>query len=140
MVRFLDLLRLATEAGSPPVRIGRISAALARHLGANTTVVRLSHQTLIKQLLRHPDLRLEDYVFVDHVLSTGTVIAVRTGSLAFVHAPVGKQDLLPFKVVVKVTVDGDLYMTTFHRLRQAEVRRILKQGRILRTIKSEEEE
>jgi hypothetical protein len=132
LVAFGDLHRLATGLTGEPLRIGRIGSALSRRLGAYTTVVWLSHQTMTKQLLRHPDLQLQDYLFVDHILRTGAVFPGRGGSLAFIHAPPDRDGLLSFKVVVKVTGDGELYMTTFHRLRAAEVRRAFRRDVAIR--------
>jgi hypothetical protein len=132
MITVDQILRLALDPTSGPVPIGRITHDLSTAIGGAGTSVRISHQTLRKQLERHPDLKLQDYPFVRHILATGAAFISRPRCLSFIHAPPDRTDLLSFKAVVKAAANGELFLVSFHRLRQDEKRRLLRRAVLVR--------
>ncbi|MEQ8967325.1 MAG: hypothetical protein RID91_16045 [Azospirillaceae bacterium] len=89
--------------------------------------MRLSAETLKKQLSKHKNIKPEDYRFVQDVLDSGDffIEAHRPNTAVFVHWD--GDESLPLKLAIKRTRSGDrLYITSFHRLTRTAARRLLR--------------
>lgn len=99
--------------GAVPVTV--LPAAIAGRLGAQTTLVRLSHETAGKQLRNHAEIFAQDYGRLVDLVESGRIIAQRDGHIALV----GRGDL-PWIAIVKSTRDGrELYLVSFYRIASA---------------------
>ena len=80
--------------------------------------MRLSQWTAAKQLLRHPDLTPVDYARVQRMLDDGALFAEGRLIVAFLE-----EDGRWWSAVVKPTANGELYLVTYHRREERQVRR-----------------
>lgn len=120
---------MQAPVGSWPIAV--MPAAHVAQLGAQSDVVRLSADTMEKQLRSHADLAAADYARVQDVLETGEVIYESAREVVFlVDEPGG------FVAVVKATRTGRaLFLTSFRRLsgedakRDKEVQRLRAKGK-----------
>lgn len=118
----------ANPQGAFPV--GMLDAAAADSIGAQATVVRLSEETVAKQLRSHPELTSAEYGFVQEAIARGEAVQDTPQSLIYILAgPEG------YVSVVKATKSGDaVFLVSFRRLsgelakRDAEVQRLLGKG------------
>jgi hypothetical protein len=109
--------------------IGVLTDADAAAIGAKTHTVRLSSETMTKQLEVHPELTLEEYAFVQQAIERGMRIQDSDRSLIYLL------ELDGYVTVVKTTGTGKaVFMTSFRRLssnqvkRDEEIRRLLRKG------------
>ncbi len=109
--------------------IGVLSDADTAAIGAKTHTVRLSAETMRKQLDVHPELTLEEYAFVQQAIERGVRIQDSDSSLIYLL------ELDGYVTVVKTTGTGKaVFMTSFRRLsgnqvkRDEEIRRLLRKG------------
>ncbi|MEX0732851.1 MAG: phage minor head protein [Aquisalimonadaceae bacterium] len=110
---------------------GVLTRDIQRTLGARSQLVRLSPETFDKQARRHTDLTAGDYRRLPAMLADGIVIR-QDDSRAAVFAQHGERW---WKAVVKRTGDGDrLYVVSFHVTDARELRRMRRQGRVLRSV------
>lgn len=110
--------------------IGVLAADQVAALGAQTDVVRLSAQTMSKQLREHPEVVAEEYRHVQDALERGTAIRESEQAMIFLLEDAG------YVSVVKATKTGRAaYLTSFRRLsseaakREREIARLLKKGK-----------
>lgn len=97
---------------------------------ANTHAVLLSRDTIVKQERRHPDIRFEHYQRLPYVLRYGMVAQEWAEQLIFSWVD---HDERRYRLMVKGTADGRLFVTSFHRLDAGQVRRsILDRAMLLR--------
>lgn len=109
--------------------IGVLSDIDATAIGAKTHTVRLSAETMTKQLEVHPELALGEYAFVQQAIERG--VRIQDGSSSLVYM----LELDGYVTVVKTTGTGKaVFMTSFRRLssdqvkRDEEIRRLLRKG------------
>lgn len=110
--------------------IGVLPAAQMAALGVQTDVVRLSAETMLKQLRTHPEILAAEYRYVQDALDRGLAIQDSDKALLFLLEDEG------YVTVVKATQSGRAaFMTSFRRLsseaakREREVQRLLKKGK-----------
>lgn len=111
--------------------IGVLPPAYVGALGAQTDVVRLSAETMDKQLRTHPEIAIADYARVQDLMEMGQPILDSDREIIFlVDEPGG------YVVVVKATRTGRaVFMTNFRRLstdaakRDREVRRLRERAK-----------
>lgn len=110
--------------------IGVLPAAQMAALGVETDVVRLSAETMLKQLRTHPEILADEYRHVQDALDRGLAIQDSDKALLFLLEDEG------YVTVVKATQSGRAaFMTSFRRLsseaakREREVQRLLKKGK-----------
>ena len=134
MMDLNDLLRLLESRTGPAVVVCEMEIFIARLLGANTTEVMISKETVIKQAEHHPDIKAEHYEMLPDAVTRGLLVHEHTGPGRFticyenMTAP-GKR----FKVTGKCTKDGkEIYVTGFHRVKKRYTRSVLRRGTVLR--------
>jgi len=118
----------ADPQGAFPV--GLLDEASAGLIGAQAKVVRLSSETVGKQVAAHPELAAGEYVAVQEAISRGMAIQDTAHSLVYIL------DETPGYVsVVKATLSGEsVFLVSFRRLsgdaakRDAEVQRLLNKA------------
>jgi len=107
--------------------IGVLVAADAELIGAKTHTVRLSAETMKKQIDVHPELALEEYGFVQQAIERG--VRIQDGDTALVYL----LELDGYVTVVKATGSGKaVFMTSFRRLSSSQVKRDEEIRRLLR--------
>lgn len=106
--------------------IGVLADADAAAIGAKTHTVRLSSETMQKQIDVHPELAPGEYVFVQQAIERGIRIQDSATTLVYLL------ELAGYVTVVKATGSGKaVYMSSFRRLssdqskRDREIRRLL---------------
>lgn len=109
--------------------IGVLLDEHAAAIGAKTHTVRLSADTMQKQLDVHPELAIEEYAFVQQAIERGERIQDSASSLVYLL------ELDGYVTVVKATGSGKaVFMTSFRRLssdqvkRDEEIRRLMRKG------------
>lgn len=109
----------------------RITEDHASRIGSKQHIAMLSPETVAKQLRRHPELSVEDYLDAQRVVSEATsIIEDGTNVLIFVLEPKGEKGKV---LVVKATRSGDgLFVTSFRHLSRREARRDQELRRLLR--------
>ncbi|MGL4906000.1 MAG: hypothetical protein ACRC38_04445, partial [Plesiomonas sp.] len=115
-------------AGAFPVAYMERSAAA--ELGASTQLVSLSEETLAKQLRHHPELTVDEYLWVQQAIDEGEAIpGNQPNSTVYLLEEHG------YVVVLKVTRDGkQVFLTSLRRLsgkeakRDEEVKRLRKKA------------
>lgn len=130
-VRALSGEPLAAWATSPQGNwpIGVLAAQHVAALGARTNVVRLSAETMGKQLREHPEIAATEYRYVQDALERGQAIQEAERALVFLLEDEG------YVTVVKATQSGRAaFMTSFRRLsseaakREREILRLKGKG------------
>lgn len=110
--------------------VGVLPAEQVAALGAQTDVVRLSADTMGKQLREHPEITADEYRFVQDALERGRAIQESEQAVIYLLEDEG------YVSVVKATRSGRAaYLTSFRRLsseaakREREIARLLKKGK-----------
>lgn len=121
--------RVLAEGAAGVVPVAAVPRDMADRLGADTTMIGISRETVDKQLRNHPEVLADDYAALAEVLDGGKVVTQSKTHLAFV----GRGDL-PWIAIVKRTGDGrELYLTSFYRTSSARyVDRLIRRGEIWR--------
>jgi len=115
----------AKPVGAFPMAI--LPAQYVKALGAKTDLVRLSAETMAKQLKVHPELALSEYSLIQDTLDRGRSIPDADQSMVFLLEDSG------YVSVVKATASGKaLFLTSFRRLSSREVKRNEEIKRLLR--------
>lgn len=105
--------------------IGVISDDDAAAIGAKTHTVRLSAETMQKQLRVHPELAVDEYAFVQQAIERG--MRIQDGS-----SLIYLLELDGYVTVVKTTGTGKaVFMTSFRRLSSDQVKRDREIRRLL---------
>lgn len=106
--------------------IGVLPDSDAAAIGAKTHTVRLSSETMTKQLEVHPELTLGEYAFVQQAIERG--IRIQDGKASLVYL----LEMEGYVTVVKTTGSGKaVFMSSFRRLssdqakRDREIRRLM---------------
>lgn len=92
------------EGGFPPAR-----------------VVRLSAEGAVKQVVRHPDLTLDDYRRLPDVIEGGAVITEPSGRHLTLF--LGDREGHHYKAAIKQTVNNEIFLTNFQRIHEKDVGR-----------------
>jgi hypothetical protein len=128
----IDHLRaLLSGERQEPVVIGHIyDPALVRVIrAARTHAVLLSRDNLVKQGLRHSDIGFEQYRLLPYVLRYGMVAQERSEQLVFCwHDHDGQS----YRLMIKGTIRGEIFVESFHRLKQHQIKAVLARADILR--------
>lgn len=84
-------------------------------------VVRLSAESAVKQVIRHPDLTLDDYRRLPDVIEGGAVITEPSGRhlTLFLEMDTGHR----YKAAIKQTVNNEIFLTNFQKIHEKDVRR-----------------
>jgi hypothetical protein len=130
----MDLARRSFEewakapAGDWP--IGVLRAAHAADLELKTDLVRISAETIRKQIERHPEISAAEYRFATEAIQSGRAILEPGNAMVFLQEEAG------YVTVVKATKSGRAaFLTSFRRLssdaakRDREIARLLVKGK-----------
>lgn len=120
----ISFLRKGASALTYPVAV--LNEATQQQLGAKSRVVKLSGETLAKQLVKRGDsLPLEEYWKIQGVLETpDAVVADGENHMLFF-----KRDGRVYLAVVKTTRDkGEVYLQSFRRATERELQKALARG------------
>ena len=121
--------RVLRDGAPGVVPVAALSSDISERLGAQTTIVGISRETVDKQLQNHPEILAEDYSELADVLVSGKVVTQAETHLAFV----GRTDL-PWIAIIKRTRDGnELFLQSFYRAGSGRyVERLLRRGDVWR--------
>jgi F like protein len=108
----------------------RIPEKDARAIGSRKRVADLSAETASKQLVRHPELTVDDYSQAQRTISEATKI-VQDSTKSFIYI-LEDADKGGHVIVVKATQTGKgLFVTSFRRLSRRQAKRDLELRRLL---------
>jgi hypothetical protein len=128
----IDHLRaLLSGERQEPVVVGHIyDPALMSVIGvAKTHEVLLSPETVVKQRRQNPDIGLEEYYILPDAIRYGMVAQEYAEQLLFCYDHhTGRR----FLVVVETTLEGKLFVVSFHRTRPRQTKAILDRASLLR--------
>ena len=117
---------LRDPVGHVPVAV--LDDDVATAIGAVPRVVRLSEETMRKQARRHGELDVAEYRRLVDVVADGAVVQDGPQTVVVV-----RREGRLYKAVVKATATGRaLFLTSFHRIRQSELARLLGAGSVIR--------
>ena len=128
----IDHLRaLLSGERQEPVVVGHIyDPALCRVIrAARTYAVLLSRDTIVKQARRHPDVGFERYCLLPYVLRYGMVAQEWAEQLIFCWRD---HDERGYRLMVKGTIRGEIFVESFHRLADKQTKAILARADFLR--------
>jgi len=127
-----EIVRMLLGEIEGPITVGRLSTAAAIILEAKSSWVWLSKETLVKQLTKHPELSLSDYVDMSWVLQTGEIVKDRqVNRLHFLASTHFHKKPRMHKVTVKVAKNSErAFLISAHwvRPRSAEKLKRLATG------------
>jgi len=123
-----DFKRLLNGEVAATTTVGFLSDGLPALIGAKTSRVLLSSETISKQGRRHPEIKLADYRRLPDIIEKGLIIKDGTQTLVFIH--IGNK---VYRAAVKATKDGsELYLTSLFKSNQREINRMRKKGEVIR--------
>ncbi|MBF0556605.1 MAG: hypothetical protein HQK96_18965, partial [Nitrospirae bacterium] len=113
--------------GSFPVAV--LSEEYKNSIGATSQVVLLSDESLAKNKANHPELTEEEYQQLPDIIADAQLIIEKNGQiLVFINR--GNQW---YFAVVKATSDkSELYLTSFRRTNESDVKSEMKKGKVIR--------
>jgi hypothetical protein len=125
-----EYFRLATQERAEPVHVCNLSAAHASSIGATVTHVWLSLYSVGKQFVRHSDLLPHHYEMIPYIIENGEVIAANDNKALHFVLDARLEVEYRLKVTIKATADGrELFLTSFHKLRENDYRRLRKKAK-----------
>jgi len=128
----IDHLRalLSLERQEPVVLCHLTDPALAGFVGSmSAPPVLLSWETVVKQRAKHPDVGLAEYCMIPDAVRLGLAVEEHANQLIFCyHHPSGRR----FRLTIKVTLIGELFVTSFHRTSPRQTKAILARASLLR--------
>ena len=133
-MKFLDDLfqLLAGEVDSVPVC--SISTDMASAIGAKTSYVLLSSQTVFKQRKTHPDLRALDYLTLPTHFEDGLVLLEKGDRLRLHFCYQRPNEDFRYVATIKSADHGRrIYIVRFHRIRSRQTKSLMKRCTVLRT-------
>ena len=109
----------------------------AQQLGSRTRLVRMTEYTADKQRREHPDIKAESYRrLLSQALREAMVVVRqrehrgrRTDDLVFFHYLGGRKI---FRLVLRMVEKRKVMLTTLHRVKPADVKRVMAAGKVLR--------
>ena len=114
---------LAGGAGNE-IAIAQVSQAIVAHLGSESEKVYLHHAYARKSVDKH-QLTPASFPLIFDTVERGTAIADRVAHVTFFHKDPDSGKW--FQVTIKRSRENDrLYLATFHRVKEREVRRRLR--------------
>jgi hypothetical protein len=117
------------NGGAREIRVARVSRSVMTRLEAHEAAVFLSRPTLLEQLQKHAEIALEDYLFIQDIIDRGLVVVERDRPTAALVILENGEVNRALKLVIKRTRNGGrLYVTSFHRLRLSEARRLIRRA------------
>jgi hypothetical protein len=127
-----EFFRLATGEASDPIYVCSIDHRLSKVIGSTTRAVWLSKYTLDKQFHRHPEMTPELYIHIPYIVQNGICVVEKRNHLSFLlNATVAMGCWM--KACIKSLRGGsEIYLVTFHKCRQRDVKRVLAKGMIVR--------
>ena len=113
--------------GNYPVAV--LNEEYRRRIGAQAQYVRLSTESLRKNLTEHPDVSIRDYQQLPDIIENAQlIIQDRTYTLVFI-----KRNGKIYHAVIKATRDGkELYLTSFRFTNPEDIKRMRKKGNIVK--------
>jgi hypothetical protein len=97
--------------------------------GADSKVVQMSDETLLKQVAKRPSLMAADYARVQSVIEAGQLIVKDRDR----HRVFIKQNGKLYYAVVKVTQDrSELYLQSFRRSNREDAQSVREQGEVIK--------
>jgi hypothetical protein len=111
-----------------------IEEPVAKAMQAKTVAVFLSYVTLVKQCVKHPDIRAVDYSLLSDAITQGMVVLDkskhRSVQICYQHPAFEDKR---YRVFLKTTGTGDeIYVESLHRTRPRQTKSVLKRGKLLR--------
>ncbi len=125
--RIFEDFRAGRLAGWLPVAV--LPQELREALGVRSRTVRMSRETLEKQVANHPEVTTDDYQGVEFIIDTGGVWEQST-----THKwAIGEYNDRLWRAVIKRTRDlQEAILVSFHRVRKKDVRAAEKRYRRIR--------
>lgn len=131
----MDDVRLANYVAGldpGPIEAWRVDRGIASVLEVTPgTIVWLSDYTLTKTRFRHSEINYADYQKMPEILSSGFAIPGnknRTVELCHIDTSSAENFSL-WRVCLKATHRGEVFVTLFHRLHMKEARRLYRRAR-----------
>jgi hypothetical protein len=124
----LDAIREFVRDPKGTIPIGRMPEAVKAAIGAQSDVVLLSADTMEKQLLRHPDLTVDDYLLAPLAIAQpSVVVGQQAGRVVLLRA--GAKIL---RLAIKTTLDrAENYLLSLHYMDDATTRKFLARAKLL---------
>lgn len=123
-----NLERLVTGQTRGVAAVGYLPDGLPELIQAQSSRVLLSDDTITKQLVKHPEIKVDDYRFLPELFRSGLVIQQSSQTLLFYH--VGNTI---YRAAVKSTRDGrELFLVSLHKADQSAVNRARNNGNVVR--------
>ena len=107
--------------GNFPVAVA--TETIVEALNAKSRIVLLSQATLLSHAGAHPEVTLERYQWLQSLVDDGDIIPDRERHL-IVYAHDGEW----WVAVLKGTLNGEIFLQTYHRSNPDHIRRIKKRG------------
>lgn len=124
----IELLRLVGGEIIGPIRVGRVSDRVASAIGATTTIVWLSSQTVHKQETKRTAGDISLYKRAPAILESPFILIEEPHHAIFLmHEKTDK--VRSYKAVIKATENGsELYLVSVHRIDRNGVRNAFIRG------------
>lgn len=124
----LDIVKKQSGT-NPNFSVAVINDEYKQILNTNYQAVQLSEYTLSKQIIEHPELTLADYQKLPDIIERAEVIT-QEGKNKLVFLKDGDK----YNLAVIKDTQGGLYMATYYKTGERELKRRLKNGKILKNI------
>ena len=106
--------------------MGVLNTDIKEHLKATQSVVKLSEQTLTKQLKTHSELTLSEYRLLPKVIQKGRVIALGGEYLIF-----WQHNGRLYQAIIKATKSDELNINAFYRAKERDMKSALRVGKMV---------
>ena len=129
----MDVVGLANYVairGDEPVEAGRAYPQIAALLSVPSgTPIWFSRHTLIKLECKHGEITFEHYSHMPDILLHGFIARARKGNALELWwiAPAGSP-ISAWFIVLKASVEREVFVGTFHALNRADARRLLRKA------------
>lgn len=106
-------------------KIGILNDIQLNLLSAKEKLVKLSVDSVVKNILAHPDLKFEDYENINYMIKNyDCILQDRKNNLRIFKNVNNKL----YEIIIKTTNNkSENYLTTFHRCDESKIRNIKKQ-------------
>jgi hypothetical protein len=131
----LDTLYRVRDGHLDPAVVGYLASEGKSYLRAHWAAqVYLSRASLQKNIRKHPDVSMLEYLRLPIVIADGLIVTDRREPNCVVAVYNIPNSKVRYKAIVKCAAGGyDLWVTTFHRLKPRQTKALLKGGQILKT-------
>lgn len=131
------LANLIARLETGPIEVCRAEQAIADSLGVVVgTPVRLSTYTYDKMSFKHPEIDFGHFMVIAEVLRSGWVLRGKKSNVVEVLSIIGVTAPTIWKIVLKSTQNGEIFVQTFFATNRKEATRLLrkarKEGKLLR--------